>query len=102
MARGRDLEAPPHVANALKQRGAQLSARPSGHVVFGALLVEAVFEQMSPLIFGSEACCQKCTPWENGDMAISAGPQYGPVRLRPECAVATPPPDGSAGCVGTI
>eukprot|EP01047_Picozoa_sp_COSAG01_P018042 COSAG01_NODE_969_length_12378_cov_41.649320_1_plen_68_part_00 len=62
MARGRDLEAPPHAANALKQRGALLSARPSGHVVFGALLVEAVFEQMSLLIFGSEACCQKCTP----------------------------------------
>ena len=31
-------------------------------VAFGALLVEAVFEQMSLLIFGSEACCQKCTP----------------------------------------
>jgi hypothetical protein len=31
-------------------------------VAIGALLVEAVFEQMSPLIFGSEACCQKCTP----------------------------------------
>jgi hypothetical protein len=31
-------------------------------VAIGALLVEAVFEQMSPLIFASEACCQKCTP----------------------------------------
>ena len=36
-------------------------------VAIGALLVEAVFEQMSPLIFGSEACRQKCTP---GKMAI--------------------------------
>ena len=35
-------------------------------VAFGALLVDAVFEQMSPLIFGIEACCQ----WESGDMAI--------------------------------
>jgi hypothetical protein len=33
-------------------------------VAVSALLVQAVFEQMSPLIiiFGSEACCQKCTP----------------------------------------
>ena len=31
-------------------------------VAFGALLVEAVFEQMSLPIFGIEACCQKCTP----------------------------------------
>ena len=66
-------------------------------VAIGALLVEAVFEQMSPLIFGSEACCQKCTPWENGDMAISTGPQYGPVRLKAECAAVPPPPDGSRG-----
>ena len=40
-------------------------------VAIGALLVEAVFEQMSPLIFGSEACRQKCTP---GKMAICGGP----------------------------
>jgi hypothetical protein len=39
---------------------------------------------------------------ENGDVAISARPQYRPVRLRLECAVALPPPDGSRGCVGTI
>jgi hypothetical protein len=31
-------------------------------VAVSALLVQAVFEQMSPLIFGGEACCQKCTP----------------------------------------
>jgi hypothetical protein len=31
-------------------------------VAVSALLVQAIFEQMSPLIFGSEACCQKCTP----------------------------------------
>jgi hypothetical protein len=27
-------------------------------VAVSALLVHAVFEQMSPLIFGSEACCE--------------------------------------------
>ena len=31
-------------------------------VAIGALLVEAVFEQMSLLIFGIGACRQKCTP----------------------------------------
>ena len=30
-------------------------------VAIGALLVHAIFEQMSLQIFGSEACCQKCT-----------------------------------------
>ena len=31
-------------------------------VAIGALLVHAIFEQLSLQIFGSEACCQKCTP----------------------------------------
>jgi hypothetical protein len=51
-------------------------------VAVSALLVQAIFEQMSPLIFGGEACCQKCRyaildqrfdRSENSDLSFAQG-----------------------------